>query len=67
MSENIKVLDTWEEKLETVLKELNSCQNSKKLSSCKPCIEFFECSLRKKYVIAVYESMNKGSGGGFEF
>ena len=26
-----------------------------------------QVDLRKKYVIAVYESMNKGSGGGFEF
>ncbi|RXI25079.1 hypothetical protein [Aliarcobacter trophiarum] len=62
-----KKLDIWEEKLEVILKELNSCQNSKNLNSCKPCNEFFECNLRKKYVLAVYESMNKGSGGGFEF
>ncbi|AXK48746.1 hypothetical protein CRU87_04310 [Aliarcobacter trophiarum LMG 25534] len=66
MSEE-KKLDIWEEKLEVILKELNSCQNSKNLNSCKPCNEFFECNLRKKYVLAVYESMNKGSGGGFEF
>ena len=44
-----------------------SCQNSKDLNSCKPCSEFFECVLRKRYVITVYESMNKGSSGGFEF
>ncbi|QKF73362.1 hypothetical protein AFAEC_1197 [Aliarcobacter faecis] len=67
MSKETKILDKWEEKLEEVLKELKSCQNSKNLNSCKPCSEFFECSLRKKYVVAVYESMNKGSGGGFEF
>ncbi|WP_198305774.1 hypothetical protein [Arcobacter vandammei] len=67
MSKENKALDEWEEKLEIVLKELNSCQNSKNFNSCKPCSEFFECALRKKYVIAVYESMNKGSGGGFEF
>ncbi len=67
MSNENKTLDQWEEKLEDILKDLNSCQNSKDLNSCKPCSEFFECVLRKRYVITVYESMNKGSSGGFEF
>lgn len=67
MSEELTVLDEWEEKLEEALKELNTCQDSKDLNSCKPCSQFFECELRKKYVLAVYESMNKGSDGGFEF
>lgn len=69
MSENIeeKVIDEWEKKLDIALEELNSCQSSSGFNSCKDCVEFFECVLRKKYVIAVYESMNKGSGGGFEF
>ncbi len=61
------VLDEWDLKLEAKLKELNNCQNSKNLVSCTPCENFFECELRKRYVVAVYESMNKGSGGGFEF
>jgi len=47
--------------------ELKNCQESNSLKSCTPCSQFFECELRKRYVIAVYESMNKGSGGGFEF
>lgn len=67
MSNENKVLDKWEEELEDILKELNSCQNSNNFSSCKPCSKFFECVLRKKYVVTVYESMNKGSSGGFEF
>ena len=62
-----KELDIWEEKLEEVLDELTNCQKLRNLNSCKPCSEFFNCNLRKKYVIAVYESMNKGSSGGFEF
>ena len=62
-----KILDEWELKLEEQLKVLQSCQNNKGFNSCNPCEQFFECELRKKYVIAVYESMNKGSGGGFEF
>ncbi len=61
------VLDEWDLKLEAKLKELNECQTSKNLASCSPCEHFFECKLRKKYVLCVYESMNKGSGGGFEF
>ncbi|WP_321315634.1 hypothetical protein [Halarcobacter sp.] len=60
-------LDEWEQKLEVVLEELKECQKSNSLSSCTPCEKFFECELRKKYILAVYESMNKGSGGGFEF
>jgi len=31
------------------------------------CIKILECEIRDKYIKAVYESMNKGSGGGFEF
>jgi len=61
------VIDEWQIKLDQKLNELKQCQESKGLSSCNPCDQFFDCELRKKYVIAVYESMNKGSGGGFEF
>jgi len=60
-------LDEWEKKLELVLEELKECQKSNNISSCTPCDKFFGCELRKKYILAVYESMNKGSGGGFEF
>jgi hypothetical protein len=60
-------LDEWEIKLEEKIVELKNCQKSNELNSCTPCGQFFECELRKKYVISVYESMNKGSGGGFEF
>ena len=66
MSED-KILDIWEEKLENILEELKSCQNKNSLTCCKSCKEFFDYKKKKKYVIAVYESMNKGSGGGFEF
>ena len=57
----------WDEKLDKVLVELKNCQESNSLKSCTPCDKFFECELRKSYIIAVYESMNKGSSGGFEF
>lgn len=66
-TQEVQVLDKWEEKLEKKIKELNSCQVSNNLDSCSPCSEFFTCQLRKQYVVTVYESMNKGSSGGFEF
>ena len=71
MSEN-QQKNQWEQNLEKVKNELNNCQISlhNKLS-CQIendyCEKFFDCELRKKYVLTVYESMNKGSGGGFEF
>jgi hypothetical protein len=67
MSETPKALDTWERKLEEQIKLLQQCQNQKSLQGCEACELFFECDTRKSYVVAVYESMNKGSGGGFEF
>ena len=59
--------DEWEDKLEDQLDELKKCQEIETLTSCNPCDKFFDCELRKKYVKAVYESMSKGAGGGFEF
>lgn len=68
MSEhNEIIIDEWDLKLDKMIVELKNCQESNSLKSCTPCNQFFECELRKRYVIAVYESMNKGSGGGFEF
>jgi len=61
------VIDQWEIKLDQKLLELKECQSKETLKSCNPCDKFFECDLRKKYVLAVYASMNKGSNGGFEF
>lgn len=61
------IIDEWDLKLDKALTELRSCQETNSLSSCTPCSMFFECELRKKYIIAVYESMSKGAGGGFEF
>ncbi len=62
-----KELDKWELALEQKLAELKNCQNEKNVKSCMKCDLMFECDLRRAYVMAVYESMNKGQGGGFEF
>ena len=61
------VIDEWDIKLDKKLAELKTCQESNSLKTCSDCDKFFDCELRKKYVFAVYESMNKGAGGGFEF
>lgn len=59
--------DEWDLKLEDQLQVLQNCQTEKNLTGCESCQVFFECEVRKTYVVAVYESMNKGSSGGFEF
>ena len=46
---------------------LQACQSEKGLSSCFACEAMFECKTRKNYVDAVYSSMSKGDGGGFDF
>ncbi len=60
-------MDEWEIALEDKAKELKECQQSKGLKSCLGCKEVNNCALRDAYVKAVFESMSKGSGGGFEF
>ncbi|MBE0491910.1 MAG: hypothetical protein IBX44_06630 [Sulfurospirillum sp.] len=59
--------DSYELVLEAKKEELQVCQKEKKLTSCMPCEYFFTCKIRGEYVRAVYESMNKGQSGGFEF
>ena len=60
-------LDEWEIKLKSKLKELQNCQMVKQVKSCLLCAKMHNCELRDSYVHAVYSSMNKGAGGGFEF
>lgn len=62
-----KVLDKWEEALQEALALLQDCQKSHGLTSCYECDQLLECKIRNSYVKAVYESMNKGETGGFEF
>jgi hypothetical protein len=59
--------DKYKLKLEKHLKELERCQEQKSIESCTECKEILICGLRDNYVLAVYESMNMGQGGGFEF
>ena len=59
--------DSWEQALDQKLEALQQCQQEHALKSCLSCPELLDCQLRDAYVKAVYESMSKGHGGGFEF
>ena len=60
-------LDEWELKREDQMKLLLECQQKMGFKSCLECEKLIGCEVRNTYVKAVYESMNKGQGGGFEF
>ena len=53
--------------LEEERKKLLACQESQGVKSCMECEKTIGCQVRLTYVNAVYQSMNKGEGGGFEF
>ena len=62
-----EVNDIYEQDLQEKKAILQACQNDKNVTTCSDCEKMFECETRKTYVKAVYESMAKGQGGGFEF
>ncbi len=64
-SEN--TLDEFEIKLQVELENIQKCQSEHNVQSCLKCEQIIGCVIRKSYVKAVYESMNKGASGGFEF
>lgn len=67
MSETHPPKDIWQNRLEQNLNALKKCQEEKNTQSCLKCTQILECNTRKTYVKSVYESMNKGQGGEFEF
>jgi len=62
-----QVLDEWKIALNNKKIELEECQKSLHLSSCLKCEKLLDCETRDSYIKAVYDSMSKGQGGGFEF
>ncbi len=60
-------LDMHQVKLQEKIEMLKKCQNDHKITSCLKCKDVIGCEVRKTYINAVYQSMNKGEGGGFEF
>jgi len=61
------VLDEWQIILKQKKGELEMCQKEHNVTSCLKCEKLLNCELRDTYVKAVYDSMSKGKGGGFEF
>ena len=64
---NEQTLDEWQITLAQKKSELENCQIQHQLNSCMHCEKLLECELRDAYIKAVYDSMSKGAGGGFEF
>jgi hypothetical protein len=62
-----KVLDEWQIALKQQKVTLQKCQQEHAVNSCLKCEKLLTCETRDTYIKAVYDSMNKGSGGGFEF
>ncbi|RLA69945.1 MAG: hypothetical protein DRG09_04515 [Epsilonproteobacteria bacterium] len=62
-----QVLDEWQIALTHKKEELENCQKALQLKSCMKCEKLLDCTLRDAYIKAVYDSMSKGAGGGFEF
>ncbi len=62
-----QVLDEWQIALKQKKSELEACQSEHQVKSCMGCEKLLDCVVRDSYVQAVYDSMSKGSGGGFEF
>jgi len=62
-----KVLDEWQIALSQKKAELENCQSEHQVTSCMKCEKLLDCELRDSYIKAVYDSMSKGAGGGFEF
>jgi hypothetical protein len=61
------VLDEWKIALQHKRTELEACQQEHHLNSCMKCEKLLDCNIRDAYIKAVYDSMSKGKGGGFEF
>lgn len=62
-----QVLDEWQLALTQKKSELESCQAEQEVKSCMSCEKLLDCEIRDAYIKAVYDSMSKGAGGGFEF
>jgi len=62
-----QALDEWQILLIQKKSELESCQKKHQVTSCLKCETLLNCQVRDSYIKAVYDSMSKGKGGGFEF
>jgi len=60
-------LDEWQTILVQKKIDLEKCQSENQVKSCLQCDKLLDCTVRDSYIKAVYDSMSKGKGGGFEF
>lgn len=60
-------IDSFSQHLSDEIRILQSCQQENNLHSCMPCDSFLSCQKRKDYVKAVYDNLNKGQDGAFDF
>ena len=60
-------IDEWQISLINQKSTLEECQKNRHIKSCMNCEKLLECDIRDGYIKAVYDSMSKGEGGGFEF
>lgn len=57
----------FEKELNKKLGELQQCQQNSGVDSCLKCANLIGCEMRNGYVDAVYQSMNGGTSGAFDF
>ena len=62
-----QVLDEWKLALVQKKAELQAHMKEQGIKSEMDCKDFPNCPVQEAYVKAVYDSMSKGKGGGFEF
>jgi hypothetical protein len=65
--DNNATVDKYEVQLQQKMQLMQECQSQKGMQSCYNCDDLNVCKTRDDYVKAVYQSMNKGQDGGFEF
>ena len=59
--------DDFEEILDENIAKVKECQKEHGIDTCFKCEGISDCKTRKEYIDSVYSSMNKGSGGFFNF
>ncbi|WP_457596440.1 hypothetical protein [Hydrogenimonas sp.] len=67
MGSDAQAPDKWVAARDEAKAKLLACQKEHGVESCMKCEKVIGCEVRNDYVKKVYESMNKGQGGGFEF
>ena len=60
-------INLYQQKLDESLKKVQESQKNNGVASCLYCQKVIGCEVRNFYVKVVYESMNGGQGGDFEF